>query len=277
MLRKILIALDSSTPGCKARDYAISLAKAYDANLTAVGIIDTPWITAAQPEPLGGSVFKIHRDEAIIKQSHDHVHQLFEEFQSLCANANINYKCVEAEGFPSVMIERMAHNHDLIVIGKTTDFHFELDENSDITVKHIARDNPRPLIIVPDHPAFGEKILITIDGSVGASKALHMFLLLGLGRHNPVEVLSINKDPELAKIIAQNGVDMCHMHGVNAEPHIIETSSDEASIILERAHDINTKLIVMGGFNGSVIKETIFGSCSKRLLRDSDIPLFIHH
>lgn len=278
MLKKILIALDGSKPGLEAQHQAIEMARSYGASVTAVGIIDTPWITAAQPEPLGGSAFKIHRDEAVIRQSHEHVQALFGEFEANCKSQGIAHTCIEAEGFPSIVIERLAHEHDLIIMGKTTDFHFDLDEDTDITVKHIARDNPRPLIIVPEEPENkGGKILITQDGSVAASRALHMFLLLGLGQHQEVEVLSIHKDGELAQIIAQRGVRMCEIHGVKASSHIIETSNEESDTILERASDIKASLIVMGGFSRSVIKEALFGSCSKRILKDSKIPLFIHH
>ncbi len=277
MLKKILIALDSSKPGLAAQHHALMLAREYNAHITAVGIIDTPWITAAQPEPLGGSAFKIHRDEAVIRQSHEHVQQLFEDFQAICKNQNVAYSYIEAEGFPSIVIERLAHEHDLIIIGKTTDFHFDLDENTDVTVKHIARDNPRPLIIMPNEAATGTKILITKDGSVAASRALHMFLLLGLAEKQSIEVLSINKDGELAQVIAERGVRMCRAYGVEATTHIIETSHDESSLILDRAREIDAKLIVMGGFSGSVLKETFFGSCSKRILKESSIPLFIHH
>ena len=277
MIKKILIALDHSKPGLEAQNYALNLAREFNASITAVGIIDTPWITAAQPEPLGGSAFKIHRDEAVIKQSHDYIRHLFEAFETACQQTNIPYTFVEAEGFPAVVIERLAHEHDLIVIGKTTDFHFDLDENTDITVKHIARDNPRPMIIVPENPLPGEKILITKDGSVAASRALHMYLLLGLAQDQQIEVLSIHKDVELAGIIAGRGVRMCESYGVMASSHVIEANTDESDLILERARQINAKLIVMGGFSGSALKEALFGSCSKRILKDSAIPLFVYH
>jgi nucleotide-binding universal stress UspA family protein len=104
-----------------------------------------------------------------------------------------------------------------------------------------------------------------------------MFLLLGLGKKYPTEVLSVNKDGELAQLIAQRGVNMCRAHGVSASPHIIETNGEEAEAILERAHEIKAKLIVMGGFSRSLLREALFGSCSQRILKESTIPLFIHH
>ena len=78
MIQRILLVLDSSEPGIQAQHYALKLAKSSKAFVTGVGILDTPWITAAQPEPLGGSAFKLQRDDAVIEQSHDHLQSLIE-------------------------------------------------------------------------------------------------------------------------------------------------------------------------------------------------------
>ena len=254
MLKNILVTLDKSKSGREAQHYALRMARAYQTSITAVGIVDTPWITAPQPEPLGGSAFKIHRDEELIKQSHHHIKQLFAEFESACASNDIVFRCVEAEGFPSVVIERLSHEHDIIIMGKTTDFHFDIHEQTDRVVKNVARDNSRPLIIVPESPTIDGKILVTLDGSVAASRALHMFLLLGLAKDHAVEVLSVHKDQELAQIIAQRGVNMCHVHNVNALAHTIQSHGDTASIILERGEELKATLIIMGGFSHSVLK-----------------------
>src|SRR6478609_675006 len=100
MIKKILLVLDNSKPGVKAQEYAIHLATQHKAPLTGVGIIDTPWITAAQPEPLGGAAFKIHRDDVVLRQSQEHVESLLLEFKKGCHKAKIEHQALEAEGFP---------------------------------------------------------------------------------------------------------------------------------------------------------------------------------
>ena len=186
-------------------------------------------------------------------------------------------RTVEAEGFPAVVIERLAHEHDIIVMGKTADFHFDVDDTTDETVRHVARDNPRPLIIVPKHVTNPGKILVTLDGSAAASRALHMLIMLGLAQNKLLEVLSIHKDIELARTIAKRGVSLCQAHGIAASSHVIEGYNHETQIILERAMDLNAQLIVMGGFSHSGFKEIFFGSRSQYMLEHSPIPLFMYH
>ncbi len=277
MLKKILLVLDGSQAGQAAREVAFDLSKDVKASMTAVGVLDTPWITAAQPEPIGGASFKVQRDEAMIKHTHEHMKELLADFEKDARTHQLKSHIVEVEGFPTTEIERLSHEHDLIVIGKTTDFHFDLDQDSDITVRHIARDNPRPLYIVPENPAKGDKVLIALDGSLQSSRALHMFLLLGLARGKKVEVVSIHENQELADSIAGRGVRMCEAHDVKASAHTVTKSGNRAELILTMAQNHKAGLIVMGGFSHSILKEVLFGSCTKTLMENSEIPLFLHH
>lgn len=277
MLKKILLVLDGSNAGSAAREYAFQLSSSTHAGMTAIGVLDTPWITAAQPEPIGGASFKLQRDEAMIEHTQEHVIHLLESFVQEAASRNIPVESVEAEGFPATEIERLSHEHDLIIIGKKTDFHFDLDEEADVTVRHVARDNPRPLLIVPENPAQGGKVLVALDASHQSSRALHMFLLLGMAMDREVEVLSIHEDEELASIIAERGVRMCALYGVKASARPVRAAGNRGELILKAAKDVQASLMVMGGFSHSFLKELFFGSCTKKLMEGAKIPLFLHH
>ena len=259
-----------------AQQYAIKLATTYKASLTGLAILDTPWITAAQPEPLGGAAFKVHRDDVVLKQSQEHVEYLLAEFNKDAQAAQIEFEGVEAEGFPAVEIEKLSHEHDLIVIGKTTDFHFELDETTDITVKHIARDNPRPLILVPETIPASKGIMIAYDGSLQASHALHMLLLLGMAKGQAVHIVSSDKNVDKATVLAKRAMRMCEAHGVQATYHPFALSSGSiAEHLLDKVRELQVSMLVMGGFSHTVIHETIFGSCTKSLMKNSPVPLFM--
>src|SRR5215510_15202139 len=104
MLKKILLVLDSSKPGIMAQEYAIKLAKQFKSSLTGLGVLDTPWITAAQPEPLGGAAFKIHRDDVVLRQSQEHIEFLLNDFKKDCQTGSIVFQALETEGFPAVEI-----------------------------------------------------------------------------------------------------------------------------------------------------------------------------
>ncbi|MBN9413481.1 MAG: universal stress protein [Candidatus Paracaedimonas acanthamoebae] len=277
MIKKIILALDGSKPSLNARDYAIKLAKEHKALLTAIAVLDTPWLTAAQPEPLGGSAFKIYRDEVVIKEAEGHLHELLAQFKLKAEQEDIKAEAYEYEGFPVSEIERASYEGDIIILGKTTDFHFSLEQDNDLTVRHIARDNPRPIIIVPENFKEGKRVIIAYDGSVHASKALHMFLLLGLAKGNEVHVVTVKPTPEQAQETLNQAINLSNLYDVKLKPHVVISDDNPAPHILELISQINPSLIVMGAFSHNILSETLFGSCTKTLMNKTEVPLFINH
>ena len=278
MIKKILVVLDNSKPGLTAQKYAMDMALKYKAILTGLTILDTPWITAAQPEPLGGSAFKVHRDDVVLRQSQDHIDYLLAEFKKDALEAQLDFQGVEAEGFPAIEIEKLSHENDIIIIGKTTDFHFELEEDTDITVKHIARDNPRPLILIPETIPTSQRIMVAYDGSLQASRSLHMFLLLGLAKSHEIHIVCSHKIVDKAEVVGKRAVRMCEAHGVKATFHPLEMpSGSTADHLLDKVKELDVSMLVMGGFSHTLIHETLFGSCTKALMRNTIVPLFMFH
>lgn len=277
MLKRILVALDGSPAGSVAKQYAIKLAKDLGAELTGVGILDLPWITAAQPEPLGGGAFKVHRDQEIISQHHKKIRAMLEKFRQLCDENKICHEVAELEGFPATEIEMMAETHDLIIIGRTTDFNFDLDVDTDFTVRHIMRDNPRPIVVVTSDYEVDRQVLIAYDGSLQAARALHMYLLLGIGKGQKVHILSIGKKQKEALEVANRAKKMCQAHGVDAEVEGVTSKSSVEDVIKKKAKELKVTMVVLGAFGHTGIREFLFGSTTEHLLRDSEVSLFIHH
>ena len=277
MLKKILVVLDGSDASRSAKKYALKIAKKLKAELTGVGIIDIPWITAAQPEPLGGAAFKIHRDEEIIKQTHKRIAEMLKVFANECEKGGLKFSLAELQGFPATEIERLAEEHDLIIIGKTTDFHFELDVDTDLTVRYIVRDNPRPIIVVTTDKEIDDNIIIAYDGSLQAARALHMFLLLGLGADGHAHILSVARAQKEANEIAKSAQIMCETHGMKAEIEGIASRKAPEDVLKKKIKEYNAGLVIMGAYGHHGLKEWIFGTTTEHLLKEAETALFIHH
>lgn len=280
MLKKILVVIDESSASQAAKLYAIELAKTMKCELTGLGIIDTPWITAAQPEPLGGGAYKIYRDKEVISSTHKKVKQMLKNFDEMCKQSNIESHAIEQEGFPATEIEVLSEEHDLIIIGSKTDFHFELDEDSDLTVRHITRDNPRPVLAVtsPDLKVMSnDTVLIAYDGSLQAARSLHMFLLLGLGQGKKLHVVSVAKTHKEAEQIAKRAQRMCQSHGYDAVAQGVGSSKSVETVLKDKLAEIKPCMLVMGAYSHSSIKDFIFGSKTEHMIKESKTPVFIHH
>lgn len=279
MIRRALVVVDGSKASLEAQKYAISLSKERQCRLTGMGVLDTPWITAAQPEPLGGAAYKLHRDDEVIRQSHERVNSILQDFKNKCKEAGLEGDTLEVEGFPASEIERLSQEHDLIIIGQKTDFHFDLEDDSDITVRHIARDNPRPILSVPA-PRDGEfprDVAVAYDGTLQSARALHMFLLLGLGEGRTLHILTVDRHQNEADEVAMRAVRMCEVYGVTAKPLGIASTKDAAKVLLKTIETLPVGLVVIGAFSHSTLSEVLFGSCASTFMKKSKFPLFIHH
>ena len=277
MIKRIVLVLDGSEAGKVACAYAIDLAKKHHAELLGVAILDTPWLTAAQPEPLGGSAFKVFRDEEIIDATQSNIERVLQEFKAQCAQEEVSCQALEIEGFPANEIEIASYQGDVLVVGKTTDFHFDLDADSDVTVKHIAHDNPRPLLVIPKIPEKNGVILVAYDGEIASSRALHMFLLLNLSKGKHLHIVNVSHNSENGEELVSLAVNLCKAHGVKAESHILKGKASPEKALLELAEQMKPEMIVLGAFGHTLLRDVFFGSCSKTILKESTFPLFIHH
>lgn len=282
-MRRLLVVLDNSKPGLNAQHFAINLAKKNKAFLTGIGILDTPWITAAQLEPLGGSAFKIQRDEAIMEHSHHHVAFLRGEFQVACEKKGVPCQSFKVEGFPALEVEKLAHEHDLIIMGKTTDLHFELEEDSDIVVMHIAREASRPLFLIsetlsPREVAKStEEVMVAFNGGVQSSRAIHMFILLGLATNKNIHIVSIDKEIEIAQAHTKRAFNLFKAYGIEASCHPLTQKGSLEDQLLRKSQDLKATMLVMGGFSHTALRETFFGSTTKAMMRGFTYPIFMHH
>jgi nucleotide-binding universal stress UspA family protein len=277
VLRSILVALDATQASSQAQQLAIDLAKRLDCQITGLAILDREHITAPTPVGIGGMAYKQHRDQVKLEEAKSFLQRLEKGFQQSCESIGAAWQVIEAEGVPHKLIEQESGRHDLLVIGKDTDFHFDVDPSTADTVQRLLRDNPRPLLVCPEQASSEGPVLATYDGSVRASRALHMFVLLGHARGRPVHVLSVAGDRGTAEKRARYPTELLAKHGYQATPHGIGSHADPAEIVLAEAEALGATLIAMGASGHSSLHDFFLGSTTERVLNSCPCVLFVHH
>jgi len=277
VLRSILVALDSTPASSTAQDLAIDLAKRLQCQITGIAVLDRAHITAPTAVGIGGSAFKHHRDQVKLKEAKVFLERLEHRFGDTCEAIGAQWQVIEAEGAPHAMIEHEAARHDLLVIGKDTDFHLDEDPSIADSVQHLLRETARPLIVCPDAAASAGPVLVTYDGSRASSRAVHMLALLGYVRDRAVHVLSIDHDQAAATERAAFATELLTKHEHRAVPHGIRSQADPADIICAEAATLGATLIGMAATGHRPIHDFFLGSTTQRLLRQCPCPLFVHH
>jgi nucleotide-binding universal stress UspA family protein len=284
MLRSILVGLDGSDFSHSAIEVGIYLARKTGALLVGLGVVDEPTIRGTEPSLIGGGVpyaepvFYTER----VANARREVEKFLSQFTLRCAEAGVAYKVLEDVGLPHEQIELQAQRYDLIVLGQQTRFHFETQEGYDDTVRRVLKDSPRPVIAVParlemnpDEP--GHTVMVAYDGSLQAARALHAFANSGIAGSLPTVVVSVNPEHSEAARDAERAIDYLRFHDIKAEAGAIASSGDPARVLLAKAREHKSALIVMGGYGQPILREFFIGSVTRTLLKESTVPLFLYH
>ena len=281
MLKSIVVALDGSSSSANARKLALDIAQRTGAELIGLGVLDVPWVTAPRATPIGGGAYQAHRNEHLLAEGRETLRKRVEDFHVECDAAGIRMTAIGAEGDPVEQIDAEADRHDLIVIGRETNFHGGEDHEIGETVEKLLADTPRPLMIAPEGDATAGDpniVVVAFDGSLTSSRSMHMFVLLGLAEGREVHVVSLSEDQQEANAIAERGAALFRSHGYPAEANGVVALGGASTALLGAVAAANAGRLVMGAFgHAGKLRRAIMGSTTKQILRDARVPVFVHH
>jgi nucleotide-binding universal stress UspA family protein len=288
MLRSILVALDGSPSSSEAGRFALALAQGLDVHVAGLGIVNSVWIQRPEPVPIGGTALKRAMDLRALQSATERVAAVLQAFGEQAREAHVaSLVTREADGNPLDLIELEATAHDLVVIGSNSLFDVDGEAYEvPLCIDRIIRGEPRPVLLVPPslngnlQADLNAPVLVAFDGSAAASRAVHMFALLGLGEGREIHVLTLdNRSEKAAALTAARACALLLRHDV-AKAHAIGLGDREAGTpaetILGTAKALGVGMIVMGAYGHSGIRE-IFGSSTRAVLAHCPKPFFLHH
>lgn len=287
MLRSILIALDGSESSTTALQAALQLASKHGAHVEGLGIVNSGWIQRPEPVPIGGIAIKAALDSSRLGTARERVDRVLQAFKAQVAEAGIpSHNVGAAEGNPLQLVAREATAHDLVVVGRKSIFDVEGElYDLPLCVERIVREEPRPILLVPSEPRESgmadnmRAVLVAFDGSAAASRALHMFVLLGLARDRAVHVVTVADEADAATETAGLGCELVARHGASKTQAIglgDREAGTPAETILGLAKSVGADMIVMGAYGHRGIRE-IFESTTREVLNACPTVLFLHH
>lgn len=138
----------------------------------------------------------------------------------------------------------------------------------------------RPVMVVPYDGEFdhvGENVLAAWNGGREATRALHDALPL-LMMSNALTVLWVNAATEQDAELGDDMVRHVMRQGVEAKLDLAKSKDlTVTDVVLARAADQNSDLIVMGAYGHSRLRETIVGGATRDMLRSMTVPVLMAH
>lgn len=218
-----------------------------------------------------------------------HLNFLRERAEKAVASFNQTAQTLGVTSFESMIandeagggIGLQARYSDLIVIGQTS-----RDEPSPSVLpdfpEYIIMNSGRPVLVIPyagEFPSISKRPLISWDAGREATRAVTDAIPL-LRRAELVQVAIFNPRAYPDAHGEQPGADIAlylARHGIKVEVSTHKTTTDVGNALLSLAHDLDSDMIVMGGYGHSRFREMIMGGVTRTILESMTIPVLMSH
>jgi nucleotide-binding universal stress UspA family protein len=197
-------------------------------------------------------------------------------FMRMLADEGLPGEWRTATGSIEAVITRLACAADLVILGQPDPDHLlaELAAPEDVILAC-----GRPVMVVPYAGEFdhvGENVLAAWNGGREATRALHDALPL-LVTSNAVTLLWVDAAAEQDAELSDDMVRHLARQGIDAKLDLAKSRLPVADVILSRAADRDSDLIVMGAYGHSRLRETIVGGTTRDILRSMTLPVVMAH
>lgn len=219
---------------------------------------------------------------AQIDALNESANQALAQFDSIAKQVGVlSYEKRLVNDEPEGGLALQARYSDLVVVSQT-----DLDEpmasiESDLP-EYVMLNCARPVLILPYAGRFnsvGKNVLIGWDGSMEATRAVTNAIPL-LKRAKNVTVASFNPASQLDVHGEQPGADIAlylARHNIRVNVMQKNTSVDIGNAILTTAADMESDLIVMGGYGHTRFREVVLGGVTMTILNSMTAPVLMSH
>lgn len=279
MYKDILVPVTGGSADADALNVGLDLARAFDAHLTALRMVDLP-VPIGNPWGLTPDLATSDAYSKLRAQAEIDVARLRARLDQEGISSEV--QSAEAVSFdPGRVAAHLAHYADLAVLGGALGGP-DADPNYGYFGAMLL-ESGRPVLVIPPGCKINmppKRIVVAWRPTREAARAVHDALPL-LMQATHVDVLCIN--PIMGELGhgEQAGADIAaHLasHGVHVNTVVRDAKSRAVSaVLLEHAREMPAQMIVVGGYGHSRLREWAMGGVTRELFRSAPIPVFYSH
>jgi nucleotide-binding universal stress UspA family protein len=277
-MKKIIAAFDSLRFSDSTLEYAIYLAKQYDAHIVGVFLRESTRIgyavyaTMVKESASGKTIF----DEIEIA---DQVatEKAITEFETACREAKINFTVHKDKKNALDDLRHESIFADLLVIDAWETFSYIETGLPGWFIKNILHDVHCPVLVVPKNFNPVKKIVLLYDGTPSSVHAIKMFnyILPEMGKLE-AELLSAKQDASSMHLPDNKLIkEWMKRHYPKVTYEVMKGDSKEITAVL-KAEDPGV-LVIAGSYHRSNISMWFHKSLADLLIKEVKAPLFIAH
>jgi nucleotide-binding universal stress UspA family protein len=275
MIKDLVVNLVGRAPQDFTVDYAVSLAKTFDAHVTGIAFVYDPVIPDAGFGGIPVDVIEVQRAEQA-KAAKDAI----DRFEAAASKAGVaaQTRSIDASlGGAATEFGRIARRFDVAVVGQAQRQYGAAEE---LMIEGALFESGRPVIVVPYVQKQGvtlAHVLICWDGGRTAARAVADAMPF-LQRAQVVEILVVAEPRKHAQVTGARLSEHLSRHGITVEvKRIAKGDIGVEGAILSHVADTGADFVVMGGYGHSRLREFVLGGVTRSILTSMSVPVLMSH
>jgi len=272
--KTLLVHLDDSANSSARLDFALDLARRFDAHLIGLYVVCQDLLQLLVKSGESGRLADFEaRHAANLQRAHAH-------FMAAGERAGL---AVEWRAPPGPAIEAAilhARHADLLIAGQR-----DPQDSASFIARNFLEDllmgSGRPVVLLPyagQIRSFGENVLIAWDSSREAARAVADALPL-LGHARFVTVVTVQRHPDAGPAAGIDVANWLERHGIHAG--FVSAQSmpgvNAGATVLNLLSDRHADLLVMGAYGHARAYERVLGGLTQALLETMTVPVLMSH
>jgi nucleotide-binding universal stress UspA family protein len=276
MVKDIVVNLTGGAPQEFAADYAISLAKLFDAHIAGVGFIYEPVIPGSVLGGIPTDLIEAQREENTKAAT-----AATNRFEAAAGHAGLSaeVRILDASVAGAAdLFGRIARRFDVAVVGQARP---KEGASEELLIEGALFESGRPVVVVPyvqTRAVTLERVLVCWDGSRPATRAIADALPF-LRRAKAIDIVAVSGERgKGSELVGTNMARHLARHGLKvALKRVSAGDVDVPSAIRAHAAATGADFMVMGGYGHSRLREFILGGVTRTILTSSTIPVLMSH
>ncbi|HEU4507310.1 MAG TPA: universal stress protein [Pyrinomonadaceae bacterium] len=273
----LLIATDGSAYADVAAEYSAWLAARLEARITALYVIDARRLAGHFIKHLA-EILESSPSAGLTDRVRDYYRrqgmEALKRAAGICERYGVTCETDLKTGNVVKVIADAAVNSDLLVIGERgEDKEFETGFLGSVT-ERLVRKVKRPVLLTGLEFREFRRALLAYDGSEGARGAMKMLARLAVALKMDVDAVQMVEEGEPTTALNEV-ITYFKDYPVHLSTHYLR--GDSHSVIIDHAKEIGCDLMVMGAYENWVADTMALGTTTDYLIRNSPVPVLVHH
>jgi len=275
MIKNALLHLATGIRNDATIDYAVSLARAFEAHLVGVAF-------AYEPIPIPMVIDDVPPDviDEMRRAADAAAKAAVAAFEEAARRAGISAEALRPRATfagTADQFGRMARRFDLSIIRQAEP---ERSTPTPLIIEAALFDSGRPILVVPYIQKNGlrlDRAMVCWDGSRSAARAIGDAMPF-LQRSGEVQVVVVSERGKYDDIPGLGLATHLARHGVAVEvKQIVAPDVAVANVLLSHAAESAADFLVLGAYGHSRLREFILGGVTRSILESMTVPVLMSH